>query len=238
MTIFKKSLTTLGVCTALAIAAQANAANDVTLKVSGNVTPSACTPTLTNSGEVSFGTISASSIRSTASGNSLVQLGAKDITLNVTCDAATAIGFKMTDNRASSAVTLSSSSYIDNPFVDGEKFTESYFSFGLGNATNGKKIGVYSLVADVKNATVGGATAGVIFTEDSGASWRIANTWINQRPEAARILSVSKAGTTAPVMFTEMSMPLKIAAGIQTSSVLGFDEIVLDGNATLSLVYL
>jgi len=39
-------------------------------------------------------------------------------------------------------------------------------------------------------------------------------------------------------MFSELSAPLKISAAVQTSSVLGSDEITLDGNATLSLVYL
>lgn len=238
MTVFKSKLSALGVCAALLIASQANAANDVTLKVSGNITPSACTPTLTNSGNVSFGTIGASSIRAAASGNSLVQLGAKDITLNVTCDAAMAIGFKMTDSRASSAVTLSSNTFITNPFAGGANFSESYFGFGLGNATNGEKIGVYTVMADIKNVTANGASAGVIFSDDSNTSWRTANTYINQRVEAARVVSVSQTGVTAPLLFTEMSIPLKIAAGVQPSSVIGFDEIVLDGSATLSLVYL
>ena len=112
MTLFKKNVATLAVGAALLVSAQVNAADDVTMKVSGTILPAACTPALSNSGEVAFGSIAASSIRKAPAGNALVQLGSKDITLTVTCDAATAIGFTMADNRASSAVTLSSSAYV------------------------------------------------------------------------------------------------------------------------------
>jgi hypothetical protein len=47
-----------------------------------------------------------------------------------------------------------------------------------------------------------------------------------------------KAGTAEPKLFKDAIVPLKISAGVQTASVLGGDEITLDGNATLSLVYL
>jgi len=47
-----------------------------------------------------------------------------------------------------------------------------------------------------------------------------------------------KSGSTEPKMFKEATLPMKISAAVQTSSVLGSDEITLDGNATLSLVYL
>jgi len=104
MTLFKKNAAVLAMGAALLVAAQANAAGDVTLKVSGNIIPAACTPALSNSGEVAFGSIAAASIRNAASDNTLVQLGSKEVTLTVKCDAATAIGFKILDNRSASAV--------------------------------------------------------------------------------------------------------------------------------------
>lgn len=234
---FKKTLSTLGVCAAMMMAAQANAANDVSLQVSGNVVPTACTPALSNSGEVDFGSISASSIRHPATGNNLVQLGSRKITLTVSCDAAAAVGFRMVDNRAGSAVVLASSTYIVNPNAGGLNFTESYFGFGLGK-TNGKNTGTYTVIADTATVTIDGVNADVIFSEDSGSSWRTGSNYITQRPEAARILTAATKGSASPALFNEMVIPLKISAGMQPSSVLGFDEIVLDGSATMSLVYL
>lgn len=234
---FKLNLSALGVCAALLVAAQANAANDVTLKVSGSIVPAACTPTLSNSGEVSFGSIAAASIRTATSGNTLVQLGDKDITMNVTCDAAASVGVKFTDNRSSSVVTLSANKFLPHPVSGYTNTVESVFGFGLGKATNNANIGVYTITADSVNATVDGAAAKLFYTDDNGANWAT-STAVRQRIAGARIMSVGKADSAVPVLFTEMSVPMKITAGVQTSDILGFDEINFDGNATLSLVYL
>lgn len=233
---FKTNLSTLAVGAALMVAAQANAANDVTLKVSGNVVPAACTPTLSDNGEVAFGSIASASIRHASPGNKLVQLGSRDITLNITCDAAASVGFKMVDNRASSVVTLSSTAYIDST-VTNSSHTQDYFGFGLGNATNNSKIGTYTITAAATNTTIDGKAASLVLSDDSGKSWRSGPT-ISPTNAGARIMSVATAGQSTPSLFTEMSMPLNIAVGVQTSDVLGFDEIVLDGSATLSMVYL
>lgn len=237
MTQFNKTLSTMAVCAAMMMVAQANAANDVTMQVTGNVIPAACTPSLTNSGEVSFGSISSSAIRHTDSGNGLVQLGSKNITLNVSCEAAAAVGFKMVDNRAGTVVPLSATSFIANPNAGGDNFIENYFAFGLGT-TNGKNIGSYAVIADVSQVKKDGGDVELLFSENGGTSWRAGTNYVNQRPESARILSVGEKGSLAPAMFNELVMPLKVAVGIQPSSVLGFDEIVLDGSATMSLVYL
>ncbi|MFZ3621292.1 DUF1120 domain-containing protein [Leclercia barmai] len=232
---FKLNLSALGVCAALLVAAQANAANDVTLKVSGSVVPAACTPTLSNSGEVSFGSIAAASIRTATSGNTLVQLGSKDINLSVTCDASASVGLKVTDNRSSSAVALSANKFLPHPIAGFNNSDDPLFGFGLGKAANNANIGVYTIVAVSANATIDGAAAKLYFTDDNGANWRT-DTAVRQR--LSRITGIGKAGGAAPDMFTEISVPLKISAGVQTSDILGFDEINFDGNATLSLVYL
>lgn len=237
MTAFKKTLSTLSVCAALFVAAQANAADEATLKVTGTIVPAACTPALSNGGEVSFGTVAASVIRNAAEGNGLVQLGAKDITFTISCEAAANVGFKMIDNRASSAVALSASNFIVSPVAGNASATQPYFGFGLGLASNEAKIGTYTVTLDGANTTADGAAAGLVYSDDDGKTWR-ASTALHQVSDNARIATVAKTGTTQPEMFEEASFPLKIAAGVQPSSVLGSDEITLDGNATLSLVYL
>ncbi|MEJ5069698.1 DUF1120 domain-containing protein [Leclercia adecarboxylata] len=238
MTQFKKTLSTLGVC-ALMMAAQAHAATDATLKVSGTIVPAACTPTLSNGGEVSFGSIAAASIRKAAEDNSLVQLGTKDITLSITCEATAAIGFKVVDNRASSAVALSSTAYINPTDARLNVLNQPVFGFGLGLANNSAKIGAYSITTDTAGATADGASVNLLASDDQGKSWVLGEVGVRQFNDGNRIVTVAdKSGSSEPKMFKEATLPMKISAAVQTSSVLGSDEITLDGNATLSLVYL
>ncbi|MCU6676136.1 DUF1120 domain-containing protein [Leclercia tamurae] len=233
---FKKTLSTLGVCAALVMAAQATAATEATLKVSGTIVPAACSTTLSNSGEVAYGSVASSVIRNAPEGNGLVQLGAKDITLTVTCDAASAMGFKMIDNRANTVVPLSASNYIVSP-ISGGNDAQSYHGFGLGLASNDAQIGAYSVVVDAANTKADSAAAGVVYSDDAGKNWR-SGTAVYQVNDSARIVTVSNVGGSEPKLFREATFPLKISAGVQSSSVLGMDEITFDGNATLSLVYL
>lgn len=234
-----KTLAAVGVGAALFASLQVNAATTTTMSVTGKIIPAACSATLSNNGEVSFGTIAASSIRNAPAGNSLVQLGAKNITLNISCEADTAVGFKAVDNRADSRVTLSSSTFI-NPNLPGETpVTGDIFGFGLGLASNNAKIGSYAITVDGNNTLADGSPASVILSDDAGSNWRVASDNIlRQTAEGKRIITVANSGSSTPLLFREATLPLQVSAGIRTSSVLGSDEINLDGNATLSLVYL
>lgn len=240
MSQFKKALSAMGVCAALVASAQANAATTATLNVTGSIIPAACSVALSNNGEVAFGTIAAASIRTAPANNSLVQLGAKDINLTISCEANAAIGFKMLDNRASSAVALSSTAFLEPTVAGDTAINQSYFGFGLGLASNNAKIGTYSVTVDGNNITADGAEAGIIYTDDtSGGTWRkSASGTIHQENNNLRTITISSKGGAEPKMFTEATLPLSISAGVQTSAVLGSDEITLDGNATVSLVYL
>lgn len=237
MTQFKKTLSSLGVCAALMMAAQANAANDATLKVVGNIVPAACTPTLSSDGEVSFGTIAASAIENAPSGNSLVQLGSKDVVLSISCEAKTAVGFNMVDNRASSAVALNATTFIDPVFQGSTSADQAYFGFGLGLASNNAKIGAYSVSLNVALAVADGEEADVIISDNAGSTWR-SGKHARQLNNAARVATFAAEESLQPIMFKEASLPLKVSAAVQPSSVLGGDEVILDGNATVSLVYL
>jgi len=237
MTVFKKTLSALGVCAALLVSAQAIAANEATLKVTGTIVPAACTPALSNGGEVAFGSIAASTINNAPAGNGLVQLGSKDITFTISCEAAASVGFKMIDNRSSSAVALSASNYIVSPFSGGTAANQSYVGFGLGLAPNNAKIGAYSVSIDGGNVTADGLSTATVISDDEGRTWRTAGNAL-QVADNARIVTVANTGSSTPKLFTDASFPMKISAGVQTASILGSDEIEFDGNATLSLVYL
>lgn len=237
MTLFKKNVATLAMGAALLVSAQANAAEDLTLKVSGTIMPAACTPTLSNSGEISFGSIAASSVRKPASGSTLAQLGAKDMTLTVKCDASTALGFKMMDNRAGTAVALSSTAYINSPFTNGPNVSQSVYGFGLGVAVDDAKIGAYTVGVTDQGLTADGQAASLIGSADEGKSWqKVVGGYQTTNNEL--IFTVSALGTSEPKLFQEMSMPLGIGAAVDPNAVLGAEEVILNGNATLSLVYL
>ncbi len=111
------------------------------------------------------------------------------------------------------------------------------FGYGLGLASNNAKIGAYGIALKAAEATVDGKATGLAISNDNGQTWYYSR---HRSPLAhgQRIVTVTSAGTAVPQLFTEAVLPMKINAAVQTSSVLGSDEIVLDGNATVSLVYL
>ncbi|WP_333853467.1 DUF1120 domain-containing protein [Leclercia sp.] len=237
MSAFKKTVSAVAVCAAFLASSQAMAANDLTLKVTGSIAPAACTPALSGNGEVAFGSMATSAITNAPTGNSLVQLGTKNVTLTISCDAAATVGFTMTDNRASSAVALSETAYLEKAGMDGTNADGPLYGFGLGLASNGEKIGAYSLVVDSVNTTADGAEVAVITSDNKGKGW-VEKGLQTQLTNGERIMTVANKGSVTPKLFEELSMPLKISAGVQTKSVLGGDAITFDGNATLSMVYL
>ncbi|HCZ9101562.1 TPA: DUF1120 domain-containing protein [Klebsiella michiganensis] len=235
----KKSLSALCVCAAIVSAAGANAATDANLTVKGTFTPAACTPELSNSGVVDYGSMSNSILEKTISGSSLVQLGKKSITLAVSCDAATSVGIIAQDNRASSKVALSSSAYIAD-YVPGQHMFNTNAVFGLGTVNN-VNIGAYTVTAMRGGTTADGAAVDMIVkdTDIAGSGWKNANGGGLYYPDATRIVTVAEIGKTTPMLFKDLVTPLDIVSAVQDNSILGSaTKIELDGNATLSLVYL
>ena len=235
----KKSLSALCVCAAIVSAAGVNAATDTTLTVKGTFVPAACTPELSNSGVVDYGSMNNSVLEKPVSGSTLVQLGKKSITLTVSCDAATSVGIVAKDNRASSKVEISSSAYIAD-YIPGQNMTTESAAFGLGTV-NDMKIGAYSVTAMKDGLTADGAAVDMIVKNRGGAnsSWENANSGALYYSDATRIVTVAETGKTTPMLFKDLVMPLDIVSAVQKNGVLGAGtHIEVDGNATLSLVYL
>ncbi|HDR2470321.1 TPA: DUF1120 domain-containing protein [Enterobacter roggenkampii] len=242
---FRKVFSSAAICAALAMS-NAHAANDVTLKVVGNIVPGSCVPSLPNGGVVDYGTMPASTINPTGTANSLVQLGAKSITLTITCDSDTSVGVTSTDNRHDTRVGLGSSAYIENGFYGNVNATATGNSFGLGKTSAGVNIGDYVIAADPVNITVDGVAADLIGATTTGTSnytWDKSTSGafapINSGTGQIRVFTAAASGTTTPKAFKVMNMPLRITTALQDNTVLGTgDTITLDGNATLSIVYL
>lgn len=235
----KKSLSALCVCAAIVSAAGVNAATDANLTVKGTFTPAACTPELSNSGVVDYGAMNSSVLVRPTSGSTLVQLGKKSITLTVSCDAATSVGIIAQDNRASSKVSLSTSAYIAD-YMPGQNMTNTNAVFGLGTVNN-VKIGAYTVTAAKDGVTADGAAVDMIVkdTDVSDSAWKSASKGALYYPDTTRIVTVAETGKTTPILFKDLVMPLDIVSAVQDNGVLGAGtKIELDGNATLSLVYL
>lgn len=246
---FKKVLSAATVAAALGLSAfGVQAANDVTLKVIGTINPAACTPSLPNGGIVDYGTILNQAIKPTGATNTLVQLGQRSITLNVSCESNLSVGFTSTDNRLDSRVPLSSTAFISGSGTDHSDFSNPTGTFGLGKTTAGVNIGAYTVAIDTAAVTADGQSVDTLVSEDITSE---DSTWNKVMPGLGYLCStngctgyhkantVAETGSLAPKAFKELSVPLLVTSAVQDNSVLGTtDVITLDGNAKISLVYL
>ncbi|MBT1259384.1 hypothetical protein CWC48_05225 [Pseudomonas sp. S10E 269] len=121
----------LAACVGLACALQAQAASTVDLSVSGVITPSACTPSLSNGGVYDLGKLAAKDLNS----DQPTRLPASSLHFAINCEAMTLLALEPKDNRL------------------GSSYSEYSSTFGLGLAGNNAKIGflqitLESVVAD------------------------------------------------------------------------------------------
>ncbi|MCE9991395.1 DUF1120 domain-containing protein [Enterobacter asburiae] len=239
MTQFNKKLSALAVCIAVLAPVSANAATETTLIVTGDFTPAACVPTLDNGGVVDFGSMNAAQLATATGSTGMVQLESKSINLTVTCDAAASVGIIAQDNRTSSKATLSATAYIENGIAPTKHLTASASAFGLGSTDDGKSIGAYTIKTAPAGVTVDGNAADVLYKDTSGSWTKVAAEGNVFYPDQTRVISVADTGKVVPTYFTELTLPLTIATAVQTKDKLGSNlEVKLDGNATISLVYL
>ena len=237
---------------ALAAAVSFGASADVTLSVKGEITPGACTPVL-GASDVDYGTINASTL--TAVAPALNQLGNKTVSLAITCTAAVPVGITATDARADSRITLGGDTFLDNAGAAAVRLTQDRNTYGLGKINN-VNIGVYSMAVDVAQVSATDS-AGTSFTPDilsgmiTSTSPLVTNDWVKTNngfvlpvtsdPVSGTVVTFARAGTTVPTPIKSATVPLIISSAIQDVSSFGYnngESIKLDGNATLSLVYL
>ncbi|XVJ49844.1 DUF1120 domain-containing protein (plasmid) [Pseudomonas sp. UBT] len=186
------------------------AASSVDLGVVGVITPSACTPTLSNNGVVDHGKVSV--LDFPESGNKA--LPKVTLQLVVTCDAPILMAVKPTDNRAGTA-----------PYSWPEYF-------GLGLASGGEKIGWYQLVT--YNASADDTPGAFIDSDDGKYWWEADNTYW-----AAGMMRTVKGAGWAPLPLTTFKADLEVQTTLVDKNNLPIsEEIQIDGSATLDVVYL
>lgn len=206
----KMPLSTLIAGLLLAGASQAFAASSVDLTVTGLITPSSCTPTLSNGGALDYGKISAKDLRPDLP----TSLGAKTLQLSVTCDAATLMALEAKDNR------------------EGSDFNNDPLEYGLGLINGTEKLG--GMMLRVLYPVADSVPARTIGSYDGG------NTWMFDRNLARdNILSVADATTDTPIPVQVLTAELSVTPRIAPSSGLTLtNEAAIDGSVTLTVVYL
>jgi len=191
----------------------------VDLNVNATITPASCVPSLSDNGQVDFGKIAQQDLNLTTG----TRLPLKSLGLTVTCNGPVRYALRMRDNRDGTA-------YVNS---------EIYYGLGLDNSAN--KIGVYSVTFD-PTLTVVDAVAEVYGTESTtgGLAWRTANR--NPIDVGAKSLLgfTDTAGSTAgPMAIQNLTSTLSLETVINAKQNLDLStDILMDGSATLEVVYL
>lgn len=205
----KKRLSCIAASLCILAASNVSAASSVDLSVTGVITPSACTPALSNNGVVDHGKISIKDITSKPLPVVTLQLG-------VICDAATFFAIKSTDNRQGTAA--------DN----GGSF------FGLGLGENDHKLGTVALT--MENALADGVLHPLVESAN-GSTWFPVS--VGQRWQPGWLRSVNTPGSQdyTPIAMQKFETDVVVETKINKPRVISA-ETPLDGSATLDIVYL
>lgn len=208
----KDSLAALAGALLIAYGTVAMAASSVQLSVKGSITPSACTPSLSNGGLVDYGKISAQDLNPTG----VTELPKALFKFAVNCEGLSLFGLNAQDNRSSAA----------SP--------GAFFVMGRISPTNW--VGSYFL--SMENVVTDNPAAHPIYSTDNGSTW----LYNPDKPIPANTLNAfgnSASGTRAPVPLTGVALDLVVQPFIYPKSLIPAGETIpLDGSATFELRYL
>ena len=195
----------------LASAGHAMAASSIDLSVKGSITPSACTPSLSSSGTVDYGKLSAKDLNA----DTITRLPPKFLELKVDCDAATLFALKGNDNRAGSA----SESAPNN--------------FGLGLINGDEKLGSFHLKFD--SAVADDVPSRFITSYDGGTTWYPGpggSMWVGAAVAVAY-------RSIAPMRVKVLTGKMEITSFIERTNRLTLtEEVPIDGSVALTVMYL
>ena len=195
------------------------AASIVDLAVTGLITPTACTPQLSDGAVIDYGKISQQDLKVDRS----TRLPVKPLHVNIACNAPNRFALRMHDNR------------------DGSAMVNSEIYYGLGLDHSGNRIGLYSMTFDPLQ-TVVDSTAQAYGTESTtgGLAWRTANLNPISIGANSYLGFTDTAGSTAgPSAIQTLSSTVKVETLINAMQNLDLSrETALDGLATLEVVYL
>lgn len=211
----KTSVLSLAALLCLATTHAMAATTDLT--VTGTITPTACTPTLSNGGQVDYGVVSLANLGET--GNYYL-LPAKNLSFAIECSAPTSIAVIASDNRRDSAPS-------------------ELKRFGLGMHED-QQLGNFFIRWINGGTLVDGETGYHLDSLDGGTSWIPASTLILSdfgKDSGFRASFANQPSPSAPSAVTSVSINLEVNGFLNKSLTLT-DNAQLDGSATLEVVYL
>lgn len=186
------------------------AASSVDLSVKGTITPSACTPALSNGGLADFGKIAAKDLRPTLP----TYLPRQDMEFSVTCDGATLFAIESKDNR------------------EGSEYNIDYYNFGLGLINGSEKLGWVGVA--MSGPVADGVSVRAIGSRDSGVTWDRESSFMDDGMNA-----VAEPNTLVPIPVQRLTTALQVAAGIAPAQNLTLtNEVPIDGSITMTVRYL
>ncbi len=188
------------------------AASSIDLSVTGVITPSACTPNLSDGGKVDFGKIAAKDL----SVDRPTELPDVTLKLSVNCDAETLFALHGRDNRRGSSIYSALSEYYGLGLINGDQKLGAY------------RIGVYNPVADT--------AVYPLFSFDYGKTWLVNSSGSYMGHEYWNAFGLVM---DTPIALKNVTVDLLIATTIAPARDLTLtQEVPLDGSATVDVVYL
>lgn len=204
----KKYFAALSTTALICVAPYALAASSTDLTVKGTITPAACTPTLSNNGEIDIGKFSAKDLNQTT----VTQVGRHPMQLTVSCNKAISFALKQIDN---------------NPDT-----TSSRGWFGLGLINTTEKLGYFYPV--IKSTLADGVPAQAIDSDTNGLDW--SRTGLMGPGYLLSVASTADHNT--PIHVKDLTMDLEIVTYIARADSLTLtDDVTIDGSATFEMKY-
>jgi type 1 fimbria pilin len=188
------------------------AAETADLAVTGTIRPSACNVSLSDNGQVNYGTISGVNLNQ----SEVTRLPARNVTMTISCDAATQIGVRLSDSRPNTLATG----------------LGLHAGYGLGTV-NDTRIGGFQLT--LEGPTLDGTRGNVLA--------RVGTTWTayaSVTPGQGFVTSWAATGAATPGSYSNITVPVSIITAIAAKDNLPelAGGLALDGLATFTLVYL
>jgi len=226
----------LATSVALALSTSAYADSTAVLKLTGTLTNAACTPSLSNGGVADYGRIMLSDLSATDTN----QLGNKDITFSISCTYPTKVAWTIVDDRADSmqtGITLTNVGWSNST-----SWSDSNH-FGVGKTAGGVNLGVYAININASAVTADGLIEQGLHgwtVPGNGNAWAYMNSSNELVKPSEYIYTVAlKSDALSPMSFSNAVFPLRVSLAIQGTDTLAItDDTNIDGQATISLVYL
>ncbi|MCK7177137.1 DUF1120 domain-containing protein [Enterobacter cloacae] len=194
-------------------------ANSVDVKVTGTITPDACTATLANGGVFDYGLIKADTLATDRS-TDLATISSK---LNITCSAPTIVVLKATSSRPDTGKP--------------EGYPVNYIAFA---EVDGMKVGGYGIyvTAPILDGAVAQVT-GQYGLDAAGWGALVDGTNLSSdSTQMTRFIGFNAGSNRTPQAFSTLSVDIGINSRINKASELDLSkDIKLDGLATIELVY-